>query len=82
LDTPRNPRPDRVLEKSGLRIEGTIREKAWFKKKFHDLRIFGRIAGDRWREQSALGKRFQPLPTEKQSRAIAAVVDHPSPRLI
>jgi len=35
-----------VLEKAGFGYEGTIREKAWFKKKFHDLRIFGRIAGD------------------------------------
>lgn len=43
---PGNPASDRVLEKSGFRYEGTLRQKAWFKGSFHDFRVFGRIAGD------------------------------------
>jgi ribosomal-protein-alanine N-acetyltransferase len=43
---PGNAASDRVLEKSGFRHEGTLRQKAWFKGAFHDFRIFGRIAGD------------------------------------
>lgn len=43
---PGNGASDRVLEKSGFRHEGTLRQKAWFKSAFHDFRIFGRIAGD------------------------------------
>ena len=43
---PGNGASDRVLEKSGFRHEGTLRQKAWFKGAFHDFRIFGRIAGD------------------------------------
>lgn len=43
---PGNAASDRVLEKSGFRHEGTLRQRAWFKGAFHDFRIFGRIAGD------------------------------------
>ena len=43
---PGNVASDRVLEKSGFRHEGTLRQKAWFKGAFHDFRVFGRIAGD------------------------------------
>ena len=43
---PGNGASDRVLEKSGFRHEGTLRQKAWFKGAFHDFRIFGRVAGD------------------------------------
>jgi [ribosomal protein S5]-alanine N-acetyltransferase len=43
---PGNGASDRVLEKSGFRHEGTLRQKAWFKGAFHDFRIFGRIAAD------------------------------------
>ena len=43
---PGNAASDRVLEKSGFRHEGTLRQKAWFKGAFHDFRIFGRIASD------------------------------------
>lgn len=43
---PGNGASDRVLEKSGFRHEGTLRQKAWFKGAFHDFRMFGRIAGD------------------------------------
>ena len=43
---PGNDASDRVLEKSGFRHEGTMRQKAWFKGSFHDFRIFGRLAGD------------------------------------
>ena len=41
-----NPASDRVLQKSGFRHEGTLRQRAWFKGAFHDFRMFGRIAGD------------------------------------
>jgi ribosomal-protein-alanine N-acetyltransferase len=43
---PGNGASDRVLEKSGFRHEGTLRQKAWFKGAFHDFRMFGRVAGD------------------------------------
>ena len=43
---PGNPASDRVLEKSGFRYEGTLRQKAWFKGGYHDFRMFGRVAGD------------------------------------
>ncbi len=43
---PGNGASDRVLEKSGFRYEGTLRQKARFKGAFHDFRMFGRIAGD------------------------------------
>lgn len=43
---PGNSASDRVLEKSGFRYEGTLRQKAWFKGAYHDFRMFGRIAGD------------------------------------
>ena len=44
---PGNAASDRVLEKSGFRFEGTLRQKAWFKGGYHDFRMFGRLAGDR-----------------------------------
>jgi ribosomal-protein-alanine N-acetyltransferase len=43
---PGNAASDRVLEKSGFRHEGVLRQKAWFKGAFHDFRMFGRVAGD------------------------------------
>jgi ribosomal-protein-alanine N-acetyltransferase len=43
---PGNAASDRVLEKSGFRYEGTLRQRAWFKGGFHDFRMFGRLAGD------------------------------------
>lgn len=43
---PGNPASDRVLEKSGFRYEGTLRQMRWFKGAFHDFRWFGRIASD------------------------------------
>ena len=43
---PGNPASDRVLQKTGFRHEGTLRQRAWFKGAFHDFRMFGRIAGD------------------------------------
>jgi ribosomal-protein-alanine N-acetyltransferase len=43
---PGNAASDRVLEKSGFRYEGTLRQKAWFKSAYHDFRMFGRLAGD------------------------------------
>jgi ribosomal-protein-alanine N-acetyltransferase len=43
---PGNYASDRVLEKAGFRYEGTLRERAWFKGAFHDLRMFGRLARD------------------------------------
>lgn len=43
---PGNGASDRVLEKTGFRHEGTLRRKAWFKGAYHDLRLFGRVAGD------------------------------------
>jgi ribosomal-protein-alanine N-acetyltransferase len=43
---PGNTGSDRVLEKSGFRYEGTLRQKAWFKGDFHDFRMFGRLASD------------------------------------
>jgi len=41
---PGNPASDRVLEKASFRYEGTLRQKAWFKGAFHDLRMFGLTA--------------------------------------
>jgi RimJ/RimL family protein N-acetyltransferase len=43
---PGNDASDRVLEKSGFRHEGVVRQRAWFKGAFHDFRMFGRLAGD------------------------------------
>ena len=43
---PGNGASDRVLEKSGFRHEGTLRQKAWFKGAFHDFQIYGRVAGN------------------------------------
>jgi ribosomal-protein-alanine N-acetyltransferase len=43
---PGNTGSDRVLEKAGFSYEGTLRQKARFKGAFHDLRMFGRLAGD------------------------------------
>jgi ribosomal-protein-alanine N-acetyltransferase len=43
---PGNPASDRVLEKSGFRYEGTLRQKAWFKGAYHDFRMFARVASD------------------------------------
>jgi ribosomal-protein-alanine N-acetyltransferase len=43
---PGNGASDRVLEKCGFRYEGTLRQRAFFKKAYHDFRMFGRLAGD------------------------------------
>jgi len=43
---PDNPASDRVLLKSGFRLEGVQRQKAWFKGAYHDFRLFGRVAAD------------------------------------
>ena len=43
---PGNAASDRVLEKTGFRHEGVLRQKAWFKGAFHDFRMFGRVAND------------------------------------
>jgi ribosomal-protein-alanine N-acetyltransferase len=43
---PGNLASDRVLEKSGFQYEGTLRQKAWFKGKYHDFRMFARIPSD------------------------------------
>jgi [ribosomal protein S5]-alanine N-acetyltransferase len=43
---PGNAASDRVLEKSGFRYEGTLRQKGWFKGAYHDFRMFGRLAHD------------------------------------
>lgn len=43
---PENAASARVLAKAGFREEGLLRERAWFKGRRHDLRIFGRVAGD------------------------------------
>lgn len=43
---PGNGASDRVLEKSGFRLEGTLRQIRWFKGRYHDLRWFGRVASD------------------------------------
>ena len=43
---PGNTASDRVLEKTGFRYEGTLREKARFKGGYHDFRMFGRLARD------------------------------------
>jgi [ribosomal protein S5]-alanine N-acetyltransferase len=43
---PGNAASDRVLEKTGFRYEGTLRQKAWFKGAYHDFRMFGRLADD------------------------------------
>ncbi|WP_337268759.1 GNAT family N-acetyltransferase [Oryzifoliimicrobium ureilyticus] len=41
-----NTASDRVLEKTGFRYEGTLRQKAYFKNAFHDLRMFSLLAAD------------------------------------
>jgi [ribosomal protein S5]-alanine N-acetyltransferase len=41
-----NPASDRVLEKAGFRYEGTLRQKAYLRDQYHDLRMFGRTAAD------------------------------------
>lgn len=43
---PGNTASDRVLEKARFCYEGTLRQKAWFKKAFHDFRMFSRLPGD------------------------------------
>jgi ribosomal-protein-alanine N-acetyltransferase len=43
---PGNAASDHVLQKSGFRYEGTLRQKAWFKGAYHDFRMFGRVAED------------------------------------
>lgn len=43
---PGNAASDRVLEKTGFRYEGTLRQKARFKNGFHDFRMFSRLSGD------------------------------------
>jgi RimJ/RimL family protein N-acetyltransferase len=43
---PGNKASDRVLEKVGFRYEGTLRQKAYFKRAYHDFRMFARIVGD------------------------------------
>jgi ribosomal-protein-alanine N-acetyltransferase len=43
---PGNGASDRVLEKVGFRFEGTLRQRARFKGKYHDFRMFGRLADD------------------------------------
>jgi len=43
---PANPASDRVLEKAGFRYEGALRQKAHFKGRYHDFRMFGRVAAD------------------------------------
>lgn len=43
---PGNPASDRVLLKNGFRYEGTLRQKSRFKGAFHDLQMYGRLAGD------------------------------------
>jgi [ribosomal protein S5]-alanine N-acetyltransferase len=43
---PGNDASDRVLVKAGFIYEDTLRQRAWFKGKYHDFRMFGRVAGD------------------------------------
>lgn len=43
---PGNPASDRVLQKAGFLLEGTLRQIRWFKGRYHDLRWFGRVATD------------------------------------
>ena len=43
---PGNDASDRVLLKNGFCYEGTLRQKAFFKGSYQDLRMFGRIASD------------------------------------
>ncbi len=43
---PGNSGSDRVLQKAGFAYEGTLRQRAWFKGRFHDFRMFGRLAGE------------------------------------
>jgi hypothetical protein len=33
------------LKKTRFQHEGTLRQRAWFKATFHDLRMFGRLVG-------------------------------------
>lgn len=69
---PGNPASDRVLEKAGFRFEGTLRQSRWFKGAYHDLRWFGRLAGDARSEEQAVGSgsypafSHPPLPVWRQ----------------
>ena len=42
-----NPASDRVLVKNGFLLEGTLREKARFRDKHWNVRLYGRIADDK-----------------------------------
>ncbi|MEM6427924.1 MAG: GNAT family protein [Deinococcota bacterium] len=44
--SPGNPGSDKVLLKCGFQYEGTLRQKSYFKGKFQDLRMFGRLQAD------------------------------------
>lgn len=37
--------PSACLKKTRFQHEGTLRQRAWFKATFHDLRMFGRLVG-------------------------------------
>lgn len=43
---PDNEASDKVLLNNGFHYEGTMRQKAYFKGKYHDERVFGRLAQD------------------------------------
>jgi ribosomal-protein-alanine N-acetyltransferase len=43
---PGNNASDRVLLNAGFLYEGTLKQKAWFKGAYRDLRMFGRVTDD------------------------------------
>jgi ribosomal-protein-alanine N-acetyltransferase len=43
---PGNGASDRVLLNAGFIYEGTLKQKAWFKGAYHDLRMFGRVSAN------------------------------------
>jgi [ribosomal protein S5]-alanine N-acetyltransferase len=43
---PGNNASDRVLLNAGFTYEGTLKQKAWLKGAYRDLRMFGRVTGD------------------------------------
>nr|WP_256373241.1 GNAT family N-acetyltransferase [Azospirillum sp. B510] len=47
---PGNLASARALEKCGFRFEGVLRQRAWFKGRFHDFHWFGRVAADPFTE--------------------------------
>jgi ribosomal-protein-alanine N-acetyltransferase len=72
---PGNLASDRVLEKNGFRYEGTLRQKARFKDAFHDLRMFGRLAGDPRAELRDADLRGIAIPASQSGDGFLEIIE-------